>query len=44
VPTQPCAGCSCCRSPCCRSRPGNTGRICLTSEACAGSESLPKPG
>ena len=44
VPTQPCAGCSCCRSPCCRSRPGNTGRICITSEACAGSESLPKPG
>lgn len=39
-----CAGCSCCRSPCCRSRPGNTGRICITSEACAGSESLPKPG
>ena len=44
VPTQPFAGCSCCRSPCCRSRPGNTGRICITSEACAGSESLPKPG
>ena len=31
-----CAGCSCCRSPCRRSRPGNTGRICLTSEACCG--------
>ena len=39
-----CAGCSCCRSPCSRSRPGNTGRIRITSEACAGSESLPKPG
>ena len=31
-----CAGCSCCRSPCRRSRPGNTGRIRLTSEACCG--------
>ena len=44
VPPPSCAGCSCCRSPCCRSRPGNTGRICITSEACAASESLPERG